>query len=41
MNEYFDIDEVDLVDALDVKLSTEEFTKYDMTEPGVPYFHQR
>ena len=34
------VDETALADSLDVQLSTEEFTKYEITKPIVLDFHQ-
>ena len=40
MDEDLYVDETALADALDVQLSTEEFTKYEITKPIVLDFHQ-
>ena len=41
MDKDFSIDESALADALDVQLSTGEFTKYNITEPSFLDCHQR
>ena len=40
MDEDLYVDETALADSLDVQLSTEEFTKYEITKPIVLDFHQ-